>query len=66
MKMSLRAFALALPVLALTWPVAAPAQEFPTKPIKIVVPFGAGGPADVYSRQLGQHLTEALKQPVVI
>jgi tripartite-type tricarboxylate transporter receptor subunit TctC len=66
MKISLRALALALPVLALAWSSAAPAQEYPSKPIKIVVPFGAGGPADVYSRQLGQHLSEALKQPVVI
>ena len=38
----------------------------PAKSIKIVVPFGAGGPADVYSRQLGQYLSEALKQPVVV
>jgi tripartite-type tricarboxylate transporter receptor subunit TctC len=57
--------ALALAVV-LAWPAASAAQDYPSKPIKIVVPFGAGGPADVFSRQLGQHLTEALKQPVVI
>jgi tripartite-type tricarboxylate transporter receptor subunit TctC len=34
--------------------------------VKIVVPFGAGGPADVYSRVLAQHLSEALKQPFVV
>jgi tripartite-type tricarboxylate transporter receptor subunit TctC len=42
------------------------AQDYPTHPVKIVVPFGAGGPADVYSRVLAQHLSEALKQPFVV
>lgn len=63
---SLRALALVMPVLVATWPACSLAQNFPTKAIKIIVPFGAGGPADVYSRQLGQYLSEALKQPVVI
>lgn len=44
----------------------APAQEYPTRPIKIVAPFGAGGPGDVFSRQLAQYLTEQLKQSVVV
>ena len=34
--------------------------------MKIIVPFGAGGPADVYARVIGQHLQEALKQSFVI
>jgi tripartite-type tricarboxylate transporter receptor subunit TctC len=42
------------------------AQSWPTKPVKIVVPFGPGGPADVYARILGQELTEALKQQFII
>ena len=42
------------------------AQDYPTRPVKIIVPFGAGGPADVYSRVLAQHLSEALKQPFVV
>jgi tripartite-type tricarboxylate transporter receptor subunit TctC len=44
----------------------AAAQEYPSRNVKIVVPFGPGGPADIYARFLGQHLTDALKQPFVI
>jgi tripartite-type tricarboxylate transporter receptor subunit TctC len=47
-------------------PVQSWAQSWPTKPVKIVVPFGPGGPADVYARILGQELTEALKQQFII
>ncbi len=42
------------------------AQEYPTRSVKIIVPFGAGGPADVYARQIGQHLAESLKQSFVV
>jgi len=42
------------------------AQDYPTRPVKIIVPFGAGGPADVYARVLAQYLGESLKQPFVI
>jgi tripartite-type tricarboxylate transporter receptor subunit TctC len=45
---------------------AAAAQDYPTRIVKIIVPFGAGGPADVYARVMGQYLSEALKQPFVI
>jgi tripartite-type tricarboxylate transporter receptor subunit TctC len=47
-------------------PQAVHAQDYPTRPVKIIVPFGAGGPADVYARVLAQHLGEALKQPFVV
>jgi tripartite-type tricarboxylate transporter receptor subunit TctC len=48
----------------LTLPVAA--QNFPTRPVKFIVPFGAGGPADVYARVLAQHLSEETKQTFVV
>jgi tripartite-type tricarboxylate transporter receptor subunit TctC len=44
----------------------ASAQSYPSKPVRMIVPFGAGGPADVYARVLAQHLTEALKQNFVV
>jgi tripartite-type tricarboxylate transporter receptor subunit TctC len=41
-------------------------QDYPTRSVRIIVPFAAGGPADVYARQIGQHLSETLKQSFVI
>ena len=41
-------------------------QAYPAKPIRVVVPFGAGGPADIYARFLGQHMQGALGQPFVV
>ena len=32
----------------------ASAQDYPARPVKIIVPFGAGGPADIYARVIGQ------------
>jgi tripartite-type tricarboxylate transporter receptor subunit TctC len=42
------------------------AEDYPTRPIRIIVPFGAGGPADVAARVLGNAMQESLKQPFVI
>jgi tripartite-type tricarboxylate transporter receptor subunit TctC len=47
-------------------PSAVHAQEYPSRPVKIIVPFGAGGPADVFARVLAQHLQESLKQSFVV
>ncbi|MBX9774550.1 MAG: tripartite tricarboxylate transporter substrate binding protein [Xanthobacteraceae bacterium] len=47
-------------------PVAASAQEFPSKPIRLVVPFPPGGPNDLIARVVGHKLQEILKQQVVI
>jgi tripartite-type tricarboxylate transporter receptor subunit TctC len=44
----------------------ASAQSYPTKPVRMIVPFGAGGPADVFARVLAQHLQESLKQGFVV
>lgn len=46
--------------------VAAQAQDFPTKPVTIVVPFAAGGPTDTVARLIGQSMGNALKQQVII
>ena len=45
---------------------AAWAQPYPNKAVRIIVPFGAGGPADIYARFLGQRLQESLGQSFVI
>jgi len=44
----------------------AQAQSYPGRPVKVIVPFGAGGPADIYARFLGQRLQEPLGQPFVV
>lgn len=45
---------------------AAFAQAFPSKPIRIVVPFAAGGTSDILARALGPHVTNAWGQPVIV
>jgi tripartite-type tricarboxylate transporter receptor subunit TctC len=45
---------------------AAAAETYPARPIKFIVPFGAGGPADVFARVLAQYMQESLKQTVVV
>src|SRR6266567_1312469 len=56
----------ALAAAACCAPAIAVAQTYPTKPIRLVVPFPPGGSLDVVARAIGQKLTEAWGQPVVI
>ena len=44
----------------------AAAQTYPDKPVKIISPFSAGGPADIYARFLGQRLEKRSGQPFVV
>jgi tripartite-type tricarboxylate transporter receptor subunit TctC len=63
MRVALRLIAFMLPVL-LALPAAA--QTYPERTVRLIVPFGAGGPADVYARILAQHLSEETKQSFVV
>src|SRR5215471_1298732 len=47
-------------------PGAAVAQNFPSRPITIIVPFAAGGPTDTLARVLGEHMRASLGQPVIV
>lgn len=53
-----------IPALTLARP--ALAQSWPARPVRIIVPFGAGGPADIYARQLGDRLGPELGQPFMV
>ena len=58
-KLRLLLCVLAAPLLA--W-----AQAYPSKPIRMIVPFPAGGPADIFGRGLAQGMSSELGQPVII
>ncbi|WP_167767779.1 tripartite tricarboxylate transporter substrate binding protein [Bradyrhizobium frederickii] len=60
------ALALAAGLLAASSAVPSSAQDYPTRAVRIVVPFGAGGPADVAARLIGNVLQENFGQPFVI
>jgi len=47
-------------------PALASAQDFPAKPITLIVPFPVGGPNDIIARVIGQRMSEIAKQPVLI
>src|SRR5260370_4359134 len=58
--------ALATGLSLLLWPALAAAQDFPNKPIRLIVPFPAGGPNDIIARVVGQRMSELIRQPVLI
>ena len=57
-------YAAAFAELALAGPAAA--QDFPTRPITMVIPFAAGGPQDTIGRIIAQRMSELLGQQVVV
>ena len=63
MRGFLRLIAFIVPVLLA---VPASAADYPNRTVKLIVPFGAGGPADIYARILAQHLSEGTKQAFVV
>jgi tripartite-type tricarboxylate transporter receptor subunit TctC len=52
--------------LSLLWPAMAAAEDFPSRQIRLIVPFPPGGPNDIIARLVGQRMSELIKQPVVI
>jgi tripartite-type tricarboxylate transporter receptor subunit TctC len=56
-------------VISALWIVAAlpaAAQDYPSRPVRVIVPFGAGGPTDVFTRAIAEELNKSLKQAFVM
>jgi tripartite-type tricarboxylate transporter receptor subunit TctC len=47
-------------------PLSAKADDYPSRTIRMIVPFGAGGPTDVFTRLVSEELRKALGQPIVL
>jgi tripartite-type tricarboxylate transporter receptor subunit TctC len=56
----------ALLALIAVLPGPAPAQDYPARPVTLIVPFGAGGGTDIIARSVGEELGKALKQAIVV
>lgn len=61
-----RLLALAVMTAAVIAPALARADDYPARPIKLINPFPAGGPADIIARTIGQRMQEILGQPIVV
>ena len=57
---------IALAVCSLTPTLPARAQDYPSRPVRVIMPFGAGGPTDVFTRAIADELSKSLKQPFVM
>ena len=57
---------IAIAIVCLLAALPAVAQPYPTHSVKIIVPFGVGGPADIYARFVGARLSDAMGQPFVV
>jgi tripartite-type tricarboxylate transporter receptor subunit TctC len=64
MGLSARALGLAFAGLCVAMPVAA--DDYPSRPIRLIVGFAAGGPTDIFARVMGQHLAQRLGQQVIV
>jgi len=53
-------------LLSMALPLSAIAQAYPSKPIKMIVPFPAGGTTDIVARIIAQKMTESMGQPVTV
>jgi tripartite-type tricarboxylate transporter receptor subunit TctC len=61
-----RSFVLAFAAALAASPLLTFAQAWPSKPVRIIVPFAAGGPADLYARAIAEKLQASLAQPFVV
>lgn len=66
MKNVIKAARVAAAIVTTTLVTSVSAQDYPSQPIRLVVPFSAGGPSDSQARLLGQKLSEVIKQPVIV